>query len=469
MTAAPLPSDRSVRVRVAGTAVALAAADVTEIVRRPRMIRVPHGPSRLAGLANLRGVATPIFDLAGLLGRSGEGAWAVVLNRAPAIALLVDRVESVSGGDAVAQGFLTVGEGGDLRPMALDALLDGQSAGRQALSVAHDPLVRHTGPARGDAATVGLLAFTLAGQNYALPLTDIIEVAPLPARVRRGRGAALGRMTIRDRKIDLVSLRALLGLGDAAIAGGERVVVVDVRGSQVGLVVEGARVILRAPEASIGVPPAMLNRDDDDARIQSVMRMEDGRGVVSVLTVASLFDGEASGSRTEASLPQGRAAAEEVSRFIIFRIGHEEYGYPVEDVAEIVRSPKALTRVPGAPDHIAGAVNLRGAVVPILDQRRRFGADAADGSDGRILVVDFGGTRAGLLVDGVSHIRQVGSGQIGAAPELPGGGLRLFDRVITPLRDEDMILVVDPAMLLNPGERAQLAAAGGASGETARP
>ena len=59
MTAATTSPERTIHLRVGEASVTLAAGDVTEIVRRPLMIRVPHGPSRLIGLANLRGKATP--------------------------------------------------------------------------------------------------------------------------------------------------------------------------------------------------------------------------------------------------------------------------------------------------------------------------------------------------------------------------------------------------------------------------
>ena len=468
MSAAATPAGRSVRFRVAGTTVAVAAADVSEVVRRPRMIRMPHGPSRLVGLANLRGAATPIFSLAGLLDRpeTSEAAWAILLNRSPALGLLVDRVDSVSDGDTTAPGFMTIDDG---RSIALADLLAGQVAALQARSAAQLPDIGDVVPARSaDTTTVGLLSFTLAGQNYALPLADIVAVAPLPPRVRKGRGASLGKATIRDRKVELVSLQVLLGLGDAAFTGNARVIVVEVDGKGVGLVVDGARVILRASDTAIAAPPALLNRESDSARIQSVLRLPDGRGVASVLTVESLFHGGGEDTReTAAVLPKTESVVEGTSRFVIFRIGGEEYAYPIEKIGEIVRAPDSMTRVPGAPDYIAGALNLRGAVVPVLDQRRRFGAaQAGTGRDARILVVDVDGTRTGLLVDGIADIRQVAAGKIGTAPELPDGASRLFDRVITPQRDEQMILVVDPAMLLSRSELEQLAVISEAPPET---
>jgi purine-binding chemotaxis protein CheW len=197
--------------------------------------------------------------------------------------------------------------------------------------------------------------------------------------------------------------------------------------------------------------------------------MPDGRSVVSVLTVDSLFGADA--GRVEAAaarIPNAAAIAENTYRFVIFRVDNEDYGYPIEAIGEIIRRPEAMVRVPGAPDYIAGAVNLHGRVVPILDQRQRFGSPGTGaGGDDRVLVVDIAGARAGLLVDAVTDIREVGAGRIGVAPELPDGVQRLFDRVITPQQDEHMILVVDPDKLLSSAELDLLADISGAA-ETAR-
>lgn len=453
-------------------AVALAAADVAELVRRPNLVRVPRGPSQLAGLANLRGVATPVFSLAGLLGRSVDrGGWVVVLNREPILGLLVDHVNSVSDGDEAQTGTITIVREGEQRQVALADLLGRQADAHRPRSASHRADLPEIAAARHEGANIGLLAFMLGGQNYALPLTDIVEVAPLPARVKARRGASLGQTTLRGAKVELVSLGALLGLGDAAATREQRVVVVELDGRLIGLVVEGARAILRVPETAIGTPPALLNRESDAARIQSVLRLPDGRGVVSVLTVDSLFRGGARHSGEQAAaLPETETAGEAGRRFVIFKVGEEDYGYPIEGIGEITRLPRTLMRVPGAPSYVTGAVNLRGKVVPILDQRRRFGIPGRRaGGDGRILVVDIAGIRTGLLVDSIAGIRQVGEGMIGKAPELSGEYGGLFDRVITAQQEENMILVVNPHMLLNRAELDQLAQISADAAETANP
>ena len=60
-------------------------------------------------------------------------------------------------------------------------------------------------------------------------------------------------------------------------------------------------------------------------------------------------------------------------RYVIFRIGAEEYGLPVTAVNSIIRYEQA-TPVPRAPQGVLGVINLRGRVIPVVDLRLRFSA-----------------------------------------------------------------------------------------------
>ena len=63
-------------------------------------------------------------------------------------------------------------------------------------------------------------------------------------------------------------------------------------------------------------------------------------------------------------------------QLVIFRLGAEEFGVPIMAVQEIVRVPEQLTKVPRTPAFVEGVINLRGAVLPVIDQRSRLGLPA---------------------------------------------------------------------------------------------
>ena len=75
----------------------------------------------------------------------------------------------------------------------------------------------------------------------------------------------------------------------------------------------------------------------------------------------------------EAHAPRG-----EERQFVVFRLGDDEFGLPIEAVDEVARVPDQITRLPKTPKFLEGVVNLRGEVLPVVDQRRRFDMPALE-------------------------------------------------------------------------------------------
>ena len=137
-------------------------------------------------------------------------------------------------------------------------------------------------------------------------------------------------------------------------------------------------------------------------------------------------------------------------QFIIFRLGDQEFGLPIGVVDEIARPPEHVTPLPKAPAFIDGVMNLRGTVVPIVDLRRRFALASAElGGARRILVLAIAGAKTGFMVDGVSEAMKVPAAAIQAAPELSPEQMRLIGRIANLDAQDRMILLLDPAQLLD--------------------
>lgn len=102
---------------------------------------------------------------------------------------------------------------------------------------------------------------------------------------------------------------------------------------------------------------------------------------------------------------------------VTFQLGREEYGVEIASVQEIIRATD-ITPVPGAPSHVRGVINLRGKIIPVVDLRRRFALTVVEASDSqRIIVVELGEKRIGMLVDGVSQVIKVPAGVVEEMPE----------------------------------------------------
>ncbi len=478
--------------RLAGESFALRLASVAEIIRLPDLAHMPLVPPSLLGLANLRGIVLPVISLRALLQLPGieanEQTRVIVMRGDAAVGFVVDWVDRLlalaahqlehddagagTTDPALLDGTIKGSEGqSTIKLLNPSRLLSGQFArlGVSTTQTATRPPVAIGSSAAAPAQRmISLLSFRLGEQEYALPLDRVREIVPLPEHIStlpRPETAVLGVITLRDRLLPLVSLRALLGM---AANGGHgphgKIVVVSLGDGAVGVVVDATREILRVDPNIIEPAPALLTRGDGDAEIASICRLEDGQRLVALLSPDRLFRSELvrrilaeqdSAGETE---PQSETNVMADEQFIIFRLGDQDYGIPIAAVSEIARRPDHITRLPKAPAFVDGVMNLRGSVVPIVDLRRRFDLSTAEhaGSQ-RILMVAIGAVIAGFLVDSVSEIMKVQMDAIQPAPELSSDQMRLISRVINLEARGQMVLLVDPAQLLDQVEADVLA------------
>ena len=117
--------------------------------------------------------------------------------------------------------------------------------------------------------------------------------------------------------------------------------------------------------------------------------------------------------------PDGAAGAERARReFLTFRLADEVYGIDILKVQEI-REIERVTRVPRVAAFLRGVINLRGAIVPVVDLGLMFGFPAAlelDGASAIVLNVDR--RLVGLVVSGVSDVVALADDEIMPPPEL---------------------------------------------------
>ena len=109
-------------------------------------------------------------------------------------------------------------------------------------------------------------------------------------------------------------------------------------------------------------------------------------------------------------------------QFLTFLLAGEEYGVEILKVQEI-KGWDAATAIPNTPEHILGVLNLRGAVVPIVDLRMRFELESIPYSDTTVIIVvkidDKGQERTvGLVVDAVADVYRFESSEIQPPPDM---------------------------------------------------
>ena len=154
-------------------------------------------------------------------------------------------------------------------------------------------------------------------------------------------------------------------------------------------------------------------------------------------------------SETEAGRGRMQLASNQV---LSFRLGEETYGVDILAVKEI-RGWAPVTRIPQSSEHVLGVLNLRGAIVPIMDLRRLFALESADFTPVTVVIVmslatPTGHRECGIVVDAVSDVVDVPADSIRPTPAL-GAGQANNDFVAGLAQVEDrMLILLDAAELL---------------------
>jgi purine-binding chemotaxis protein CheW len=475
--------------RVAQRHYAAPAETIVEVIRIPPVARVPQAPRALLGVANLRGVVLPLVSARGLLGIAEAGettaARAIVWGGDSRIAIAVDAVEtlidvasgqietqpahlSAEPGERLTGAFPLAGGRGAAKILDIDGLVAeafARRASHQPKTVGRGVAATAVAPERR-AHNEALITFDIAGQEFAFPLDFVEEIVALPSSITalpRADASTLGMMPFREQLLPLLSLRSLLGFPPASNSDGrEKIVVASVHEALVGLVVDRAHALVSADPALVEPAPLVLvARMTGESRIKSIYRGDEGRRLISILAPERLFREdvmerlEVGRNASKPSRESEAGGAEQ--KFLIFRLGDDEYGLPVEQVEEVARVPDHITRVPKTPKFLEGVVNLRGEVVPVVDQRRRFDMPKLEKLEGRrLIVLRTERHRAGLIVDSVSEVLGASVDAIEPAPDLTGEINRLVRGVVNRVRDGRIILLLEPAELLTRAEQGVL-------------
>ncbi len=144
--------------------------------------------------------------------------------------------------------------------------------------------------------------------------------------------------------------------------------------------------------------------------------------------------------------------------FLTFRLGAEEYGIDILKVQEI-RGYEKPTTIANAPAFIKGVINLRGAIVPIIDMRLKFALEEARYDAFTVVIIlNVAGRVVGIVVDSVSDVITLAPEQVRSAPEFSGA---LDTAYITGLGtvEERMLILVDIERLMSGADMALFDAA----------
>ena len=466
---------------------------VREIIRVPEMIRVPRAPYHVEGVANLRGSILTVINGRSKFGLEkadyGDATRVLVLEEGSRVlGCVVDRVtgvvvvkpeevEKIADADARSDFIRAVAklDGGGRLVMLVDtgSLLgaaEESGAGQEAggyIGDREDTLLHAEDSV--EAQEEQMVSFRLGNEEYAVDISLVQEIVHIPEEISRPPNFPPyfeGLVTLRNRILPVVSLRALFRLERKQFDDRSRVVVLNIRTERgvhtVGAAVDAVAEVLRVPRSAVEEVPAVL-RTQETEEILGVCKVHGGRRLVYILDPAKLFPleelREFAGiqERDERIVAEATGSGDE-EHLVTFQLNGQEYAVDIGRVQEIIRVPGVVS-VPKAPEFVEGVINLRGAIIPVIDLRRRFGMPVkVQDEQARVVVVDIGGVRTGVRVDTVREVLKIPRRDVEPLSDLCAGeGVRFLRGVGKIEKAGRMIIILDIEEILSGREKQELA------------
>jgi len=422
---------------------------VREILRVQTPKEVPGAPEHLLGVLTVRGQILPIVDLRRLLRQTSFAA---------------DLIAACRLASTEYQTWLTLAETGSAANLDM-----------------------HRVTAAAEQLRTWLSAFNSSSQS----LTETLaQVRGLNEHVTKQASAATGhdldpkgmdavsKDIVASAKAIVAALHTFEEQVEGSIHEDQRIIVVDSKGFQLGLVVDHVNEVLGVQDDAIEAPPNVAH--DQGVSLSGIVKLDNGNRLILLLATGSLLDHKVLAKITEGSAGEGAGAAlpaaeeetkpgdekkeeensqgEEV-QLVTFLLGKEEYGIPIARIQEIDRLSK-ITQTPKAPKFVEGVTNLRGEVIPVLSTRTLFALEEKASDDHtRVIIVDLGGAKTGLVVDSVKQVLSISKRNIAPPPASISNGVDgQFISGIGKVEDgKRMIVLLDVEKVLTRGELSELA------------
>lgn len=141
-------------------------------------------------------------------------------------------------------------------------------------------------------------------------------------------------------------------------------------------------------------------------------------------------------------------------KLVLFKLGDENYGLDIEIVKGIEKL-LPVVRIPNSVPYIEGIINLRGAIIPVLNLRKRFSLpEVADTDATEFLVTSVGDTMLAIKVDAVDSIYDLNAADIYETPVIVQTLETAYMKEVVLMEDKRLVIVLDAEELLSAQEKA---------------
>jgi purine-binding chemotaxis protein CheW len=133
---------------------------------------------------------------------------------------------------------------------------------------------------------------------------------------------------------------------------------------------------------------------------------------------------------------------------VVFKVGGAEYVLPASVVLQM-ESFAGATPVPGAAPYVAGIIQVRGRVVPVIDLRVRFGMPPIQATlDSRVVVLELADRTVGLLVDSAREVVKLAPDQVRSPPQMMSAdGAEGYVKSVVHV-DKRLLMLLDSAKVV---------------------
>lgn len=457
--------------------------DVKEIIRVPDITKVPNAPSYVEGACNLRGNVLPIIN-----GRScfnldrkdnDENSRVLVIDvEGKAIGVIVDKVSEVmrvrtseieetpyivrNVNSDYLDGVVKL-ENGNRLIMLLDIVkaLKHNNAGKESFLEKNEYTRNFNSSVSSNSVEATqeeqLVTFLLDKEEYAIDIMQVKEIIRVPQMVKvpNCQDYIDGVVSIRNNLLPMINLRAYFGMERLEYNDQMRILVVDMGTFSAGIIVDRISEVLRVPVNSIQPPPKFSA--ETGGQLKGVAKLNNGKRMILLLDPSKLISADELSSLRNIQEADETAMNDDETftqvldeeKIVIFKLGMEEYGIKIDNVQEINRMT-SITKIPRAPHHIEGIVNLRGNVIPALDLRKLFNLGEKQVTDStRIIIVDVNEKRTGIIVDSVTEVINLEKRLIEPTPDILSSGIDSDYIEGVAKLNKRMIMILDLCKILD--------------------
>ena len=145
-----------------------------------------------------------------------------------------------------------------------------------------------------------------------------------------------------------------------------------------------------------------------------------------------------------------------------FALEGQNYAVDIMKIRQIIR-PTKIRPLPQAPEFLEGVISLRGAVIPVMDLRKRFGMKIDPAREPRVIIVSVERQVVGVVVDEVSEVIPISEEQVQPPPKLSGIPSKFLTGACQ--YNDDILLILNLDELLTSAEKVSLAEIKGRTGK----